>query len=110
MSRQGKKASTHMSLRCHGYCRLQSWPLRCQRHGRHRPVSRDSEVKLHRGDGTLHMGSIRGKAHPLSHAHMATVSTPVGRWKKALEGSKMQCPLQTAHTQGSTQSFSREHA
>eukprot|EP00964_Phaeocystis_antarctica_P063382 scaffold38033_cov69-Phaeocystis_antarctica.AAC.3 len=51
LSRQGKKASTHNKLRCRGYCRLRSWPLRWNRHRRHRPASREIEVKLHRGDG-----------------------------------------------------------
>ena len=43
-----------------------------------------------RGNGTLHMGSIRGKAHPLPNRHMATVSTPVGRWMKCHRRFKMQ--------------------
>ena len=34
------------------------------------------------GDGMLHVGSTRGKAHPLPHTHIAMVSTPVGRWRK----------------------------
>ena len=34
------------------------------------------------GDGTLHMGLIRGKAHVLPQTHMATVNTPMGRWRK----------------------------
>ena len=33
-------------------------------------------------NGTLRMGSIRGKAYPLPQTHMATVSTPAGRWMK----------------------------
>ena len=32
-----KDASTQIALRCHGYCSLQSWPLR--RNRRHRPAS-----------------------------------------------------------------------
>ena len=42
--------------------------------------SRSVQGLLQWGDGTLHMGSIRGKAHPLPHTNMATVSKPVGRW------------------------------
>ena len=30
---------------------------------------RESEVKLHGGDGTLHVGLIHSKAHPLPHTH-----------------------------------------
>ena len=37
-------------------------------------------ITFHRGDGMLRMGSIRGKAYPLPQTHMATVSTPAGRW------------------------------
>ena len=45
----GNVAGTHHQRCCHGYCSLQSEPLR--RHGRHRPASRESEVKVHRGNG-----------------------------------------------------------
>jgi hypothetical protein len=44
-----QNASTHNKRCCHGCCSLQSLPLR--RHGRHRPASRESEVKVHTGDG-----------------------------------------------------------
>ena len=36
------------------------------------------------------MGSIRGKAHRLPQTHMATVSTPVGRWVKVQGKLKME--------------------
>ena len=36
------------------------------------------------------MGSIRGKAHRLPNTHVATVSTPVGRWMKVQGRFKMQ--------------------
>ena len=65
----------------------------CRRCRVPRPASQKAErVTFHRGDGTLHMGSIRGKAHPLPKPkrHMATVSTPVGRWMKVQGRFKMQ--------------------
>ena len=55
--------------------------LRCQNH-KHAHSSRSVQGPVQRGDGTLHMGSIRGKAHPLPRKHMATVSIPAGRWMK----------------------------
>ena len=106
MTGQGQKASAHIERCCHGYCSLQSKPLR-YRLRRHRPASRESEVELHRGDGTLHMGSIRGKAHPLPNTHMETVSTPVGRWMKVQGMFKMQTPTPPNCAQGSTQSVQR---
>ena len=45
------------------------------------------------GDGTLHMGSIRGKAHRLPNTHMATVSTPVGQWRKCLGKGRTQAHI-----------------
>ena len=45
-------------------------------------ANKAERVTFHRGDGTLHMGSIRRKAHRLPRTHMAMVSIPVGRWMK----------------------------
>ena len=51
------------------------------------------------GDGTLDTGSIRiglirKKAH-LPHAHMARVSTPVGRWMKVQGKRRRQAHLRS---------------
>ena len=53
------------------------------RHRRHRPASRESEVKLHRGNGTLHAW-VRFGAKLTVHCHdtQPTVSIPLGRWMK----------------------------
>eukprot|EP00964_Phaeocystis_antarctica_P055965 scaffold32964_cov64-Phaeocystis_antarctica.AAC.3 len=50
-------------------------------------ANKAERVTFQRGDGTLHMGSIRGKAHPLPHTNMAMVSKPVGRWMKVQKAS-----------------------
>ena len=42
---------------------------------------------VQRGDGMLHVGSIRGKAHRLPGTHIAKVSIPVGRWMKVQGGA-----------------------
>ena len=46
------------------------------------------------GDGTLHVGSIRGKAHPLPHNTQSngqhTSGANQGRWRKRLGRFKMQ--------------------
>jgi hypothetical protein len=67
MSGKVQNASTH--------------PLRSYRH-EHAHNSWSVQGPVQGGDGTLHMGSIRGKAHPLPRKHMATVSIPAGRWMK----------------------------
>ena len=86
-SGQGQKASTRMKPCCHGYRSHQNEPLRRHRH--YRPASQKVErVTFHRGDGTLHIGSIRGKAHPLPQAHVVMVSIPVGHGGHVREGSK----------------------
>ena len=71
--------STHHKRCCHGCCSLQSEPLRWNRHRRHRPASRESEVKLHRGDGWVRFGA---KLTAPCHDTPPTVSIPLGRWMK----------------------------
>ena len=75
--------------------------LRCQNH-KHAHSSRSVQGPVQRGDGTLHMGSIRGKAHPLPRKHMATVSIPAGRWNVTHEFDSQESShaRHTAHTQG----------
>ena len=52
-----------------------------------RAHARARSSSTHRGDGTLHMGSIRGKAHILPDNAHATVSISAGQWNVTCLGS-----------------------
>ena len=47
-----------------------------------RAHARARSSSTHRGDGTLHMGSIHEKAHILPDTHIATISISAGPWRK----------------------------
>ena len=99
MSRQGKKASIQNQPCCHGYCSLQSSPLRRNGHRHHRPASREIEVKLHRGDGgnvkdnskCEHSPSV--KQHSLEHASRTANS----QFKGAMDDSSRNVQNANAH-------------
>ena len=55
-----------------------------------RAHARARSSSTHRGDGTLHMGSIHEKAHILPDTHIATISISAGRWMKVQGKFKMQ--------------------
>ena len=106
-ARSGKiqDGSTHFQRCCHGYCSLQSSQF--LRHIRHHPAIRESEVKLHGGDGTLRMWvQFAGKLADCQNAHGATVSVLVGRWNVSSVGSigtKTHSVLQKQRSCGSEQ-------
>ena len=81
-------------MKGNGRFKMQALTL-CDANHEHARNGRSVQGSVQWGDGTLHMGSIRGKAHSLPNKHMATVSTPVGRWNVTV-GSNLRESLQPA--------------
>jgi hypothetical protein len=82
-------ASTHQQRCCHGCCSLQSLPLRFPRPSRHRPVSRESKVKLH-PLGLWRNCHRRFKMQTLTccdGAEVTSTRTTVGQFKGAMDES-----------------------
>jgi hypothetical protein len=97
-SEKVQNASTHHQRCCHGCCSLQSLPL--PQHGRHRPASRGSEVKVHRGNGGNVSEGSKCELPPLKTAHtQGPQSIQRGDGYQFKEGSTCKRPLhRSAHT------------